>query len=73
MMGHHGGASGLMGQNNSAPPVENTTVNNFYGADESAGASDRTQLADNSIDDTGIVDDFSGNDDLGSSNDMSSI
>ncbi len=74
MMGHHGGASGLMGQNNSALPVENTTVNNFYGADtESAGASERTQLADNSIDDVASADDFGSSDDLGSSDDMSSI
>lgn len=74
MGGHHGGASGLMGQNNPALPAENTTVNNFYGADtESTGAGKRTQLADNSIDDGGNANDFSGNDDLGSSDDMSSI
>lgn len=74
MMGHHGGASGLMGQNNSALPVENTTVNNFYGADtDPAQTSERSQLADNSFDDSGSSDDFSSNDDLGSSDDMSSI
>lgn len=74
MMGHHGGASSLMGQNNPGLPVENTTVNNFYGADaEPAGASERSQLADNSINDAGSIDDSSGSDDLGSSDDMSSI
>ena len=72
MMGHHGGASGLMGQNNDALPVENTTVNNYYGADTESAGSERTQLADNSID-TGGADDFSNSDDLGSSDDMSSI
>ena len=72
MMGHHGGgASGLMGQNG-AVPVENTTVNNYYGADTESAGSERTQLADNSID-TGGADDFSSSDDLGSSDDMSSI
>lgn len=72
MMGHHGGgASGLMGQNGAAP-VENTTVNNYYGADTESASSERTQLADNSID-TGGADDFGSSDDLGSSDDMSSI
>ena len=74
MMGHRGGANGLMGQNNPALPTENTTVNNFYGADtQAAGNSERTQLADNSLDDAGSSDNFSSSDDLGSSDDMSSI
>ena len=73
LMGHHGGASGLMGQNDGALPVENTTVNNFYGADTESAGSDRTQLADNSLDSSSGADDFGSNDDLGSSDDMSSI
>ena len=74
MMGHHGGASGLMGQNNASLPAENTTGNNSHGADaQSAGNSERNGLADSSINDAGGSADFGGSDDLGSSDDMSSI
>lgn len=75
LMGHHGGAgSGLMGQNNSGLPVENTTVNNFYDSNSSGSdGNDRTNLSDNTADDTPASDDFSSNDDLGSDDDISSI
>jgi hypothetical protein len=84
LMGHHGGgASGLMGQNGQAP-IENTTVNNYYGSDNDTGANNdvaqdggqQRLLGDAS--DTGGNDlfgnnDFAGNDDLGSADDISSI
>lgn len=77
LMGHHGGASGLMGQAGGALPAENTTINNFYGAENDGAGSnagnERMALADDSFDDTGSNDDFGNNDDLGSSDDMSSI
>lgn len=83
LMGHHGGASSLLGQNGQLP-VENTTVNNFYGSDSHTGAdsgsgngaSQERLLSDDtdtSQDDFQANDDIASNDDLGSSDDMSSI
>ena len=68
LMGHHGGGSGLMGQNN-ALPTENTTINNFYGSENDAPVAS----GDGDIDRLSAADDSGGNDDLGSSDDMSSI
>ena len=65
---HHGGASGLLGQNG-ALPAENTTSNHFYdsGTDGASASSDGT------VDDLGSSSDFGNSDDLGSADDMSSI
>ena len=73
LMGHHGG-SGLMGQNGQSP-VENTTVNNFYGSDaeNTAGAEPERLLSDASDNSDAGNDDLAGNDDVGGSDDMSSI
>jgi hypothetical protein len=49
---HPGAGSGLMNQSGqafSAPPVENTTINNYYGADRS---SDTDSAVDDFADDT---------------------
>ena len=66
LMGHHGG-SGLLGQNSAALPVENTTVNNFYGADNDP------VVSGSGIDDLSASSDFGSSDDLGSADDMSTI
>ncbi|GAC1412968.1 MAG: DUF2076 domain-containing protein [Burkholderiaceae bacterium] len=75
LMGHHGAAgSGLMGQNNGGLPVENTTVNNFYGSDSNANEpNDPSNLRDDTANDTLASDDIGNNDDLGSDDDISSI
>ena len=78
LMGHHGGANGFMGQNGGLP-VENTTVNNFYGS-ENEGSQERLLSddsgagSDNFLGSDDIAgNDISGSDDFGSSDDMSSI
>lgn len=63
LLGHHHAGAGLLDQNAGVLPVESTTVNHFYGADN-GGSGDAT---DTSFDDLGS------NDDLGSLDDISSI
>lgn len=82
LMGNHGGGNGLMGQNGHAP-VENTTVNNYYGsdadgakqADGGGNAAPERLLSDdtNSGGDVFGNDNVASNDDFGSADDMSSI